>query len=157
MYSARRMHCRSLCRRSEKGFVLIAALMAVMILVAVGFFILTTTTQDITISSRLVGERKALSAAEAGVQQLCIEFNLGMAATPYKSFDSTDDPTAQYQIAEPDHYTDVPTLPAYGWDEAMEYGVFSSVVTGRDTAYKSEVQLSVGVKSGPYPLGTEYE
>ena len=54
-------------QKSEGGFVLIAALMAVMILMAVGFFSLTVTSQDILISSRLVGERKALSAAEGGL------------------------------------------------------------------------------------------
>ena len=57
-------------RKSEDGFVLIAAIMAVMIMLAVGFFILTTSTQDIRISSRLIGERKALTAAESGVQYL---------------------------------------------------------------------------------------
>ena len=63
-------------QKSEGGFVLIAALMAVMILMAVGFLALTVTSQDILISSRLVGERKALSAAEAGAQQLCVSLNI---------------------------------------------------------------------------------
>jgi hypothetical protein len=57
-------------QKSEKGFVLIAAIMAVMIMLAVSFFILTTSTQDIRISARLVGERKAMSAAEAGAMAL---------------------------------------------------------------------------------------
>ena len=151
------MQCRSLCRRSEGGFVLIAALMAIMILMAVGFFILTTTGQDITMGSRLIGERKAMSAAEAGVQQFCIDFKPYMAATSYQSVDSVDDPTAQFQFSAPNWFKEVPSVPAYGWDQEMEYSVFTTVVTGRDTAYKSEVQLSVAVKYGPVPLGTEYE
>ena len=157
MYSAHRKQCHNLHRRSERGFVLIAALMAVMILMAVGFFILTTTSQDVKISARLVGERKALSAAESGLQQFCINFVPYMNATAWTAVDATYDPNSEYMISKPDWNKDMPSVPAYGFSDTMEYSVFNADITGRDTSYQSEVQLSVGIKYGPVPLGTEYE
>ena len=55
---------------SEQGFVLIVAIMAIVILTAIGFFALTMISGDLMISSRLTGERKALSAAESGVHAI---------------------------------------------------------------------------------------
>ena len=136
---------------------MIAALMAVMILMAVGFFILTTTSQDVRISSRLVGERKALSAAESGLQQFCINFVPYMNETAWTSVDAAQDPNAQYKVSKPEWNKDMPSVPAYGFSDTMEYSVFNTDITGRDTSYQSEVQLSVGIKYGPVPLGTEYE
>lgn len=158
MYSVHHTQYHNLHRRSERGFVLIAALMAVMILIAVGFFILTTTTQDIRISSRLVGERKALSAAESGLQQFCINFTpSSMAAKPFQDVDAVNDPTTRFKIGMTTWNHEVPSVPAYGFGEKMEYSVFNNTITGQDTSYHSEVQLGVGVKYGPVPLGTEYE
>jgi len=157
MYSVYRESCNNLHRRSEKGFVLIAALMAVMVLMAVGFFILTTTSQDVKISARLVGERKALSAAESGLQQFCIDFIPFMDATAWLSVDAANDPTAQYKVEKPVWNKEMPSVPADGFSETMEYSVFNTDITGRDNAYKSEVQLSVGIKYGPVPQGTEYK
>jgi Tfp pilus assembly protein PilX len=156
MYSVHHIPSNSLHRRSERGFVLIAALMAVMVLMAVGFFILTTTSQDVKISSRLVGERKALSAAESGLQQLCINFTPASAATGWINVDTANDPTTQYRInAVPSKPT--AEVPAPGWDASWSYKTFETVITGRDTGYQSEVQLSVGVKHGPTMGRWEYE
>ena len=54
-------------KNSEDGFVLVAALIAVMILTALGIWALTTSSQDIKATARSVSEGNALSAAEAGV------------------------------------------------------------------------------------------
>ena len=50
--------------RQKRGFALIAALMAAGILTASGISVFTVSTQDVRISSRILGERKALLAAE---------------------------------------------------------------------------------------------
>ena len=157
MYSAHHTQCHSLHRKSERGFVFIAALMAVLVLFAVGFFILTTTTQDIRISSRLVGERKALSAAESGLQQFCTNFVPYMTAQPFQIVDTVNDPSSRFQIGAPSWNKEMPSVPAFGFSETFEYSVFQNIITGQDTVYHSEVQLSVGVKYGPVPLGTTYE
>jgi hypothetical protein len=131
--------------------------MAVMILMAVGFFILTTTSQDLRISSRMVGERKALSAAESGVQQFCINFTPYMAGVTNQVVDAVNDPTATFDIGAATWNRDMPSVTAYGFSDTMEYSVFRNTIIGRDTGYDSEVQLNIGVKYGPVPLGTEYE
>src|SRR5512142_157399 len=61
--------------RSNRGFALIASLMALWILMALGVLVFTVTTQDVRISSRSVGEKKAFSAAESGVGWLTENFN----------------------------------------------------------------------------------
>ena len=56
--------------KSEQGFVLLLALIAIVILIAIGFFSLTMISGDLMITSRLVCERKAYSAAESGAHQV---------------------------------------------------------------------------------------
>ena len=46
--------------KSEKGFAIVAAIMAILVLTAVGVLVFALSTQDIRVSGRLVGEKKAL-------------------------------------------------------------------------------------------------
>ena len=52
---------------SAEGFALIASLLTVFMLTAMGLLVFTVTTQDARMSSRSVGEKKAFSAAETGL------------------------------------------------------------------------------------------
>ena len=60
---------------SEKGFAIVAALLAMMVLTAVGLLAFTLSTQDTRISSRLIGEKKAFSATEAGIHRFTQNFD----------------------------------------------------------------------------------
>ena len=151
-------------QKSEGGFVLIAALMAVMILMAVGFFSLTVTSQDILISSRLVGERKALSAAEAGMHQVCILLNPNALAVISGYVDSLKDPSTSYttvntngSIAPPVQSTTIPTIPLAGFDMSKAYvgSVYDTIVTGRDASYNSSVSIAIGTVFSPNPGDTQ--
>jgi len=62
-------------RKSEGGFGSNPGLDRIMILIAVGYFALTISTSDLRVASRLIGERKAFSAAEAGVHALCSSYH----------------------------------------------------------------------------------
>jgi Tfp pilus assembly protein PilX len=143
---------------SEKGFVLIAALMGIMILLAVGFLALTVTTGDMKIASRLIGERKAFSAAEAGVHELCRNFNW-QASTGVSNFyfDAANDPTVRYSYPIPDRNSSMPSVPAKGYDLTKSYtsAVFDTVVTGEDTAYGSKTEIAVGTATAPSPSDTQ--
>lgn len=144
--------------KSQDGFVLIAALMAVMILLAVGFFALTVTTQDIRVSSRLVGERKAMSAAEAGVNEICRSIDpANTAAISNQKIDNTNDPTAEFDATAPVHNATYPTLQIPGFDLTKAYAgaVFNTTVTGRDTSYGSEAGIDVGVLIAPRGSDTQ--
>ncbi len=151
----------------ESGFVLIAAIMGIMILLAVGFLALTISSSDMRIASRLIGERKAFSAAESGVQNFFASFSPGDSGTAWTYFDSVNDPGVQFKISEPDRDEDVPELQAYGFDVEMSYSVYKATVTGRTTTnpgrgihydpYKAQAEIDVGSKYGPITGGFGYE
>lgn len=146
------------CFKSEGGFVLIPALMAVMIMMAVGFFALTVTSQDIRISSRMVGDRKALSAAESGLHWLTVSINPlnpSVVAVSNQQVDPTEDPSVRFSIAAPTVSQITPTISQPGNSE-YEQRVFDTRVTGRDTHYDSSVILEVGIGTGNYPKDTGY-
>ncbi len=140
---------------SEKGFVLIAALIAMMILMAVGFFALTVTSDDLKITSRLYGERKALSAAEAGVHDLCLVFDPSMSALTNVKIDAANDPKMSYSVTKPDEDIYIPRLDATGSSieggKSWAFILYNSVVTGRDESHGSIVRLDVGLKHGETP------
>jgi Tfp pilus assembly protein PilX len=147
-------------RKSEDGFVLIAAIMAVMIMLAVGFFILTTSTQDIRISSRLVGERKALSAAEAGAEaRYASTLTLNdLVATPDVDvqIDPTNDPSVSYSAL-----TRIinGSAVAIGYDLASGFSgsvVYETVVTGKDSSHDSSASIAIGMVPPPTQVTTVY-
>lgn len=145
-------------KNSESGFVLIAALMGIIILLAVGFLALTITTGDMKIASRLIGERKAFSAAETGVHELCRIFNWqAPAATSNIYFDAANDPTVRYSYAQPQRNNSMPSVPSPGYDLSKSYtsSVFDTVVTGEDTAYDSKTEIAVGTATAPSPSDTQ--
>jgi len=146
-------------RKSEDGFVLIAAIMAVMIILAVSFFILTTSTQDIRISSRMVAERKALSAAEACGQAL-------YAST--SSFDAlihTSYSNVQIDPADPSVTWSASTSTIFGAAIAIGYdlpsgfsgfAIYESTCTGKDSSRGSSVSLVTGMIPPPAQVSTVY-
>jgi hypothetical protein len=154
-------------RKYEEGFALIAALLAIMILTGVGLLVFAMSTQDIRISGRLVGEKKAVSAAEAGATSLSMTFdpsNLASNAVSNVPVDSTNDPASQYSIG-------IPTPPAPGtvgtallpmtgysqsggqqWAQAR----YNAPITGSNTTYRSSVQVNLGLGYGPVAMTTTY-
>ena len=149
---------RKVKKNSENGFVLIAALMGIIILLAVGFLALTITTGDMKIASRLVGERKAFSAAEAGIHELCRNFNsMAPAAASNVYFDAANDPTVKYSYALPAINGNMPSIPSPGYMLSSGYksSVFDTIVTGEDTAYGSKTDIAVGTETDPRPADTQ--
>jgi hypothetical protein len=146
-------------QKSEKGFVLIAAIMAVMIMLAVSFFILTTSTQDIRISARLVGERKAMSAAEAGAMALyasAADLATLAANIPVSvQVDPLNDPSTSY-IAVTTQNNTLPLVYLPGYPPGYSSPVFSTVITGTDANYGSSAQIEIGLSPPSLPSDTHY-
>ena len=146
-------------QKSENGFVLIAAIMAVMIMLAVGFFILTTSTQDIRISSRLVGERKAISAAEACLEALYASpLSLDVLVTTNYSgiqIDPANDPSVSYSAS-----TRIlsGSAVAIGYDLATGFSsaVYETVVTGTDSSHGSSASIAIGIVPPATQISTVY-
>ena len=61
--------------RQPRGFALVTAILAIMILMALGYLVISVSTGDLKISSRVVGEKKALSAAETGIHRMMQNFD----------------------------------------------------------------------------------
>jgi hypothetical protein len=150
--------------RYEKGFALIAAILSILILTAGGLLVFTVSTSDIRISGRLVGGKKAVSAAEVGAQALSMIFdpsNLVAAAVSNVPVDLTNDPASQYSIGIPTRPTTGPALlPMAGYSQSggQEWGQarFSALITGANTRYMSKVQVNLGVGYGPVEMSTTY-
>jgi len=155
----------------EKGFALIAALLSLWILMAFGILVFTVTTQDIRISFRTVGERKAFSAAGSGIHWLTQNFdptnpNNSVRSGVVVDSTSTGDSRTQYGItSHPDGW--VPkkgpvAVPyegfAMGGGEMWGRQRFLGRVTGTNTAYNynSSVQIDAGIGYGPVDISTIY-
>lgn len=150
--------------QQRNGFALIAALLAIWILTAVGILVFTVSTQDIRISGRLVGEKKAFAATEAGIHrltQIMDPSNLSASAMSSVQVDATNDPDTRYTIGTPARPTTGPsTLPMAGYaiGGGQQWGQerFDARVTGTNTRYNSMVQVDVGVGNGPIEITTLY-
>jgi hypothetical protein len=149
----------------KNGFALIAALMAIWILTAVGILVFTISTQDIRISSRVIGEKKAFSAAEVGIHRFMLSFDPGL---PLSTFavsnvyvDSTNDPDSRYTVGAPFRPTSGPSsvpLPGYAIGGGQQWGQerFNAAVSGTNTRYNSLVQVNIGAGYGPVEITTAY-
>ena len=152
----------------EKGFALIAALMAVWILTAVGILVFTVTTQDVRISSRAVGEKKAFSGAESGINWLTQNFNpanLNASAVSNKLIDDGNptliDPKTTFTVSTPTVPTSGPAAlpsPGYNIGGGQVWGQSRHVaqVTGRNTNYNSKINFEAGIGYGPVDITTIY-
>jgi Tfp pilus assembly protein PilX len=140
---------------SEQGFVLIVAIMAMLILMAIGFFALTMVSGDLMISSRLTGERKALSAAESGVHAVyanaSLDFNslLTYSATCIQ-VDPTNDPSTCYSVAQTTNtQIQSPSVGGGGWPTGYTSFIYNTDITGTDSNYGSSVKISIGMAPAP--------
>ncbi len=149
-------------RQKEKGFALIAALLAIWILTAVGILVFAISTQDIRISGRLIGEKKAFAAVETGVHRLSQTLDpANLVAIPSTQVDATNDPTSFYSTGIPARPTSGPSsvpLAGYSIGGGQQWGQerFNARVTGTNTRYNSMVQVDVGVGYGPIEITTIY-
>jgi Tfp pilus assembly protein PilX len=144
---------------SERGFALVAAIMACLILLAVGMLVIYLSTGDLRVSTRVVGDKKALSAAESGIHRLMNTFdpeNLS-ATTPNTQVDPSNDPNSLYSIGAAVAPTTGPaTIPmagfAIGGGQQWGQARFNVDVTGTNTTYNSTVTIGLGLGFGPVEI-----
>ena len=152
-------------RPGEEGFALIAALLVFWVLTALGMLVFSVTTQDVRVSSRTVGERKAFAAAESGIHRLTQTFDAGnpnssVASAVLVDSTSSGDPNTKYSIAA-DPLGWNPTtgpggVPIAGYEPHWGRQRFLAQVTGTNTGYNSSVGVSVGIGYGPVDISTMY-
>jgi hypothetical protein len=143
---------KSVSNQEERnGFSLVVVILAILILMALGFLALSVTTTDLKITDRIVGEKKALIAAEAGIHVLTKNFDPANIIAINGSVDAAGDPASIYHILSPTAPTGAgaPTflpLKGYSIGGGQEWGLklYETSVTGENTSYNSSVQIDVG-------------
>ena len=113
---------------NEKGFALIAAIIACLILLAVGILVINMSTGDLRSSSMAVGNKKALAATESGIHRLIQDFNPDPATwTEANNYISTANCTATtptYNIWRP-----ISSDASAGIDANTQYAVCAPTVS----------------------------
>ncbi|MEN6317788.1 MAG: hypothetical protein ABFD82_03385 [Syntrophaceae bacterium] len=146
-------------RKSEEGFALVAAVMACLILLALGMLVISLSTQDIRISTKIVGDKRALAAAENGIHNLTQTFN---PQTPITSPVTVSSGASSYTINYPavSPTTGPEAIPLRGYQIAggQSWGMkrYSVGVVGTNTEYNSTVSVALGVGYGPIEISTIY-
>ncbi|MBN2439250.1 MAG: hypothetical protein JXL20_11705 [Deltaproteobacteria bacterium] len=147
--------------KSRKGFALVTAILAIMILMALGYLAVSVTTGDLKITSRIVGEKKALSAAETGVHRLMQNFDpASMAGSELTAqVDASTDPDSRYtisNIALPTFGPAMRPLVGYAIGGGQQWGqrCYTAQVEGENTRYDSSVQIALGMGYGPIEIST---
>ena len=150
---------------SEKGFILILAIMACVILFALAMLVINLSTSDLRVSSKNVGEKKALTAAETGIHRMIQNFdpqNLASTAATSVQVDASNDPASVYTIGTPATPANGPVfLPMIGYaiGGGQTWGQRRYVVDveGRNTSYVTQVTIRTGVGYGPVEISTIYK
>lgn len=149
---------------SERGFALVTAILACVILLALAMLVLNLSTGDLRVSSRGVGDKKAVAAAETGLHRAMQSFNpQNMAATAVTNVqvDPANDPATVYTVGTP---FSPPTGPQFlpmegysiGGGQSWGQRRYEVVVTGRNTSYNTRMDISTGVGYGPVEISTMF-
>ena len=148
--------------KSTNGFALVTAILAIMILTALGYLAISVSTGDLKVSRRVVGEKRALSAAEVGIHRLMQNFNplnMGASQVSNTQVDATASPGSRYTIGNvgtPPTGPEMLPLRGYSIGGGQQWGQrrYAARVTGENTQYESSIQIDVGMGYGPIEITT---
>lgn len=147
----------------QGGFALVAALIASLLLLAMGMLVIQISTQDLKAGAATVGGKKALAAVDTGVHRLLSSYDPAAASTTlfmqWYSLDGGADPNSRYRISMPAASRQAPVpLPGYSIEAGQGWGMtrFDVRVEGQNTSYNTSMDVDVGMGYGPVPTGTIY-
>ncbi len=145
--------------RNERGFALIAAILANLILLALGIIAINISTQDLRISMKVVGDKKAMSAAEAASHWVILNLNpdnLGSvvkANRPLNELGSELDSRSRITITQPAPPAVGPLFKKMrGYDMSSNQWIllrYDTSVTGSNNDYQASVTIDLGLGYGP--------
>lgn len=150
---------------NQRGFALVTALLAIMILLALGYLVIAVSTGDLKTSGSVVGEKKAFSAAEAGIHRMMKDFDpqtmlVDKVDITYQVNAAADaDPASKYTISNVGRPTSGPemrSMAGYAIGGGQQWGqkCYVGTVTGINTNYESSVQIDTGMGYGPVEIST---
>jgi hypothetical protein len=145
--------------RNEEGFALVAAILANLILLAIGIIAINISTQDLRLSMKVVGDKKAMSAAEAASHWVVMNLNpdnLGSVVKTNRPLDGLIgglDSRSRVTITQPAPPAVGPLfVKVPGYDMSSSQWIllrYNTTVTGRNNDYQSSVTLDLGLGYGP--------
>ena len=149
--------------KRKEGFALVAAIIACLILLAVGLVAYLMTTQDSRTSLRVMGDKKAMMATESGIHFIMANFNpnnLDGVVVNNIPANAAADPSSQYCFGQPVRPPsgDIVPLAGYAIAGGQMWGQirYSATVTGQNTNYGGQAQVQVGFGYGPVEIDTTY-
>jgi hypothetical protein len=147
----------------QRGFALVAALIASLLLLAMGMLVIQLSTQDLKSGASIVGGKKALAAVDTGIHRLLSTYDPAVAsAILYMNWypvSSSVDPDTRYRISTPAASRQAPIpLPGYSIEAGQGWGLTCTSVTveGQNTRYNADMMVDIGMGYGPVPTGTLY-
>lgn len=157
--------------RNERGFALMAAIIACLILLALGMLVINMSTGDLRSSVMTVGNKKSLAATESGIHRVIQDFN-PPAALAYATTDCATNPTnpsynwqsissgasvgidanTRFAVCAPTA-SDMPpvSIPGSAIDEWAMMRYNGSIV-GENTSYNSLTKVDIGIGFGPVSM-----
>jgi hypothetical protein len=165
--SASSLGCRTVTLGLRQGgFALVAALIASLLLLAMGMLVIQLSTQDLKSGAATVGGKKALAAVDTGIHMLFKTYDPAATVTTlfnqWSSMDGGVDPHSRYRISTPVASRQAPVpLPGYSMEAGQGWGMTRSDVTveGQNASYpnnRADIIVDVGMGYGPVPTGTLY-
>ena len=156
---------------NEKGFALLAAIIAALILLAVGVLAIDLSSADRRASAVVVGDKKAFAAAESGVHRLVQDFDPTATWTEannytqnctstiptyiWQTIASGIDDRTRFAFCRPE-VSDLPPLSPEGYSlgGGVTYGImrYDTTVVGQSESYKSMNKVDIGIGFGPVPM-----
>ena len=159
--------------KRKEGFALVAAIIACLILLAVGLVAYLMTTQDSRTSLRTMGDKKAMMATESGIHRIMTYFDAANVSP--QTFDAAQtswpvclqvntvaptDLSSRYCFGQPVRPPsgDIVPLSGYAIAGGQMWGQirYSATVTGQNTNYGGQAQAQVGFGYGPVEIDTTY-
>ncbi len=152
---------------NEKGFVLLLAVIACLILVAISVLVMNMTAGNLFSSSETVGNKKAFSAVESGVQEQLLTFQPGpetwTTANNYTQNCAANIDSSGYiwqTITDASNSTTVgvDSNTVFSTCQPAQYGApvpsagggfwcrYTEEIIGRNTLYNSVARVGVGIK-----------
>lgn len=141
--------------KSQRGFILIVALIACVILAALGVLVISLSTGDQKTSNATLGEKRALGALESGFHKITNLFyvdTLGVISglpSGWQPVDPVYAPNAQYSIPKPPQTSKYPPVQCFWYSLGFELTRYDLTMAGRDTSYNSQISVDIGVGYGP--------
>ena len=150
-------------KNSEEGFALIAAIMACLVLLALGMLVISLSTQDIRVSTKIVGEKRALAAIDTGISALSQVFdpqNPILVPQTTNRADGVSKYTFNYPSTRPTVGPIAIPLAGFSIGGGQRWGQsrYNLDVVGRylpnTEYYSTQVTVGVGIGYGPVEVST---